>query len=111
MHWYETNPKLLEMERIAMSKAFPHFKLETLDDGRLYWISEITPGVYEIKFDEKLTYTVMAVCESNKAVRIYPVLPDCEDLVRMIGSKLLLDMDYAGNLYLKLDQYMEQNSL
>ena len=50
----------------------------------------------------------MAVCESNKAVCIYPVLPDCEDLVRMIGSKLLLDMDYAGNLYLKLNQYMEQ---
>lgn len=104
--WYEKDPELLDMEKLAMSKAFPHFTLDKLDDDRLYWIGEITPGIYETKFDEKLTYTVMAVYESCKAVRIYPVLPDCEDLVRMIGS--MLDMDYAGNLYLKLDQYMEQ---
>lgn len=106
--WYEINPELLEMEKLAMSKAFPHFTLDKLDDGRLYWIGEITSGIYETKFDEKLTYTVMAVYVSCKAVRIYPVLPDCEDLMRMIGGKLWFDRDDAGNLCLKLDQFMEQ---
>ena len=106
--WYEIDPELLEMEKIAMAKAFPHFTLDKLDDGRLYWIGEITPGIYETKFDEKLTYTVMAVYESCKAVRIYPVLPDCEDLMRMIGGKLWFNRDDAGNLCLKLEQFIEQ---
>lgn len=39
--WYEINPELLDIEKVAMSKAFPYFTLDKLDDGRLCWIGQI----------------------------------------------------------------------
>ena len=53
VRWYESNPILLEAEKAAMVKCFPNFKLGKLDDGRLYWEGELTPGVYETKFGRK----------------------------------------------------------
>ena len=44
--WYERDPELLQMEKMAMQMAFPNFKLDKLDDGRLYWVGDLTPGVY-----------------------------------------------------------------
>ena len=41
--WYESNPSLLEAEKMAMHKFFPNFTLDKLEDGRLYWIGELTP--------------------------------------------------------------------
>lgn len=114
--WYEIDPELLEMEKIAMSKAFPHFTLNKLDDGRLYWIGEITPGVYETKFNECLTYTVMAVYNNNHrggpyrermdgTVCIYPILPDANELINRMGFKhQLFKSDSANNLYINLGE-------
>ena len=106
--WYETNPSLLEGEKMAMNKFFPSFKLDKLNDGRLYWIGELSPGIYETKFGVKKTYTVMAVYNNNhpeqrmgSSVRIYPVLPDVQDLIDECGFRpyhLLRDSD--ENLYL-----------
>lgn len=106
--WYERDPELLEMEKIAMARAFPHFKLDKLDDGRLYWIGELTPGIYETKFNERLTYTVMAVYNNNhpqqvmgSSVRVYPVLPDVDDLIKKCGFRPYhLLRDSNENLYL-----------
>lgn len=106
--WYERDPELLEMEKIAMARAFPHFKLDKLDDGRLYWIGELTPGIYETKFNERLTYTVMAVYNNNhpqqvmgSSVRVYPVLPDVDDLINKCGFRPYhLLRDSNENLYL-----------
>ena len=106
--WYERDPELLEMEKIAMARAFPHFKLDKLDDGRLYWIGELTPGIYETKFNERLTYTVMAVYNNNhpqqvmgSSVRVYPVLPDVDDLINRCGFRPFhLLRDSSENLYL-----------
>ena len=106
--WYERDPELLEMEKIAMAKAFPNFTLDKLDDGRLYWIGELTPGIYETKFNERLTYTVMAVYNNNhpqqvmgSSVRVYPVLPDVEDLINRCGFRPFhLLRDSSENLYL-----------
>lgn len=108
--WYESDPSLLEAEKAAMRKFFPNFKLDKLDDGRLYWIGDLTPGIYETKFGESKTYTVMAVYNNNhpeqvmgSSVRIYPVLPDVDDLIREYGGSRPphhLLRDSSGNLYL-----------
>lgn len=106
--WFETNPSLLEGEKMAMNKFFPGFKLDKLDDGRLYWIGELSPGIYETKFGVKKVYTVMAVYNNNhpeqvmgSSVRIYPVLPDVQDLIDECGFKPYhLLRDSNDNLYL-----------
>lgn len=106
--WYEKNPMLLEAEKAAMAKCFPHFTLDKLDDGRLYWMGELTPGIYETKFDQRMTYTVMAVYNNNhpqqimgSSVRIYPVLPDVDDLIQKAGFRPFhLLRDSSDNLYL-----------
>ena len=108
--WYENDPELFELEKIAMARAFEGFELGKLDDGRLYWIGDVTPGVYETKFgrSERKTYTLMAVYEQNhphqrmgSSVHIYPVLPDVQDLIDFCGfrpSHLLVDSN--GQNYL-----------
>lgn len=110
--WYEIETELLEVEKIAMSNTFPHFKLETLDDGRLYWIGDITPGIYETKFNERLSYRIMVVYNNNHSVnsqqentsstvRVYPILPDVDELINRIGFKhQLFRIDSANHLYL-----------
>lgn len=106
--WYESNPTLLEAEKAAMAKCFPNFELGKLDDGRLYWMGELAPGVYETKFGRKKSYYVMAVYQNNhpnqqmgSSVYVYLVQPDVEDIVRECGfrpSHLLRDT--AGEVYL-----------
>lgn len=106
--WYETNPMLLEAEKAAMAKCFPHFTLGRLEDGRLYWIGELTPGVYETKFGTRKSYYVMAVYQNNhpqqmmgSSVYVYLIKPDVDDIVRECGfrpSHLLHDT--AGAAYL-----------
>ncbi len=106
--WYENDPALLEAEKAAMHKCFPEFTLDKLDDGRLYWMGELAPGIYETKFHKKMTYTVMAVYNNNhpqqvmgSSVRIYPVLPDVDELVAMCGFRPYhLLRDSKDNLYL-----------
>ena len=95
--WYENDPELLEMERVAMSRAFNDFELDILDDGRLYWLGTVTPGIYETKFGVSRSYTLMAVYQQNhphqqmgSSVYVYPLLPDvdelCEELKRETGQ-------------------------
>lgn len=106
--WYEREPELLEMEKVAMNKAFPGFTLDRLDDGRLYWIGDLTPGVYETKFGQRLTYTVMAVYNNNhpqqvmgSSVRVYPVSPTIDELINLCGFRPFhLLRDSVDNLYL-----------
>ena len=106
--WYERDPGLLEMEKVAMSKAFPGFTLDKLDDGRLYWIGTLTPGIYETKFGQRFDYSVMAVYNNNhpqqimgSSVRVYPVLPDVDELIRRCGFRPYhLLRDSSNNLYL-----------
>ena len=106
--WYENDPALLEAEKAAMHKCFPDFTLDKLDDGRLYWMGELRPGIYETKFHKKMTYTVMAVYNNNhpqqvmgSSVRIYPVLPDVDELIDMCGFRPYhLLRDSKDNLYL-----------
>jgi len=109
-HWYELDPKLLKAEKDAMAMAFNGFTLGKLDDGRLYWIGDVTPGVYETKFgiQNRITYKLMAVYQNNhphqqmgSSVFVYPISPDVDELIDFCGfrpSHLLLDS--ANEYYL-----------
>lgn len=106
--WYETNPQLLALERIAMQKAFPNFKLEKIDDGRMAWIGKLNVGVYETKFHQPMEYHVMALYMNNhphaqmgSSVRVYPILPNVQELIDKCGFRpyhLLVDSN--NDLYL-----------
>lgn len=92
--WYENDPELLEMEKIAMARAFNNFELGQLDDGRLYWIGTVSPGVYETKYGMKREYSLMAVYQQNhphaqmgSSVYVYPLLPDAEELMEELYKK------------------------
>lgn len=106
--WYETNPQLLALERVAMNRAFPNFKMEKLDDGRLAWIGKLNIGAYESKFHQPMEYHVMALYMNNhphaqmgSSVRVYPVLPDVQELINKCGFRPFhLLTDSNGDLYL-----------
>ena len=106
--WYEENPTLLAMEKIAMERNFPQFTLDKLDDGRLCWVGILEPGVYESKFGEKRQYHVMAVYDNNhpnqkmgSSVKVYPLMPDVDELIESAGFRPYhLLVDSVGNLYL-----------
>lgn len=107
-HWYEENPALLEMEQLTMSRNFPQFQLEKLDDGRLCWVGTLEPGIYESKFGKKRQYLLMAVYDNNhphqqmgSSVRVYPVDPDVDELIEQAGFRPYhLLVDSFDNLYL-----------
>lgn len=104
--WYEKNPDLLRMEQLAMSRNFPQFRLDKLDDGRLCWIGKLEPGIYESKYKRKLEYHIMAVYNNNhpnqemgSSVRVYPLVPDIDEIFQMGGfvpSHLIRDENGDG---------------
>lgn len=106
--WYEKDPALLEMEKIAMKRAFPNFELEKLDDGRMAWVGKLNIGVYESKFHEPMEYHVMALYQYNhpnqqmgSSVRIYPIFPDVNELIDKCGFRPYhLLRDSNNELYL-----------
>ena len=116
--WYDNNPTLLAMEKIAMERNFPQFKLDKLDDGRLCWIGVIDPGIYESKFGEKRQYHLMAVYDNNhphqqmgSSVRVYPLMPDVDELIQMAGFRPYhLLQDSVGNLYLCTNEAGDQKT-
>lgn len=114
--WYDSNPTLLAMEKIAMERNFPQFRLEKLDDGRLCWVGAIEPGIYESKFGVKRQYHLMAVYDNNhphqqmgSSVRVYPLMPDVDELVEMAGFwPYHLLQDAVGNRYLCTNEAGDQ---
>lgn len=114
--WYESNPTLLTMEKLAMARNFPQFKLEKLDDGRICWIGTLEPGIYESKFGRKMEYCVMAVYDNNhphqqmgSSVRVYPVMPDVDELIEIAGFQPYhLLLDDVGNRYLCTNEADDQ---
>lgn len=114
--WYESNPTLLTMEKIAMERNFPQFTLDKLDDGRLCWVGMLEPGIYESKFGEKRQYHVMAVYDNNhphqqmgSSVRVYPLMPDVDEIVEMAGFQPFhLLRDENENVYLCTNEAGDQ---
>ena len=101
--WYEKDPGLLSAEKAAMTHAFPHFTLETLEDGRLAWIGELNIGVMG-----DTSWNIMAVYNNNhpqqvmgSSVRVYLVEPDIQEVINGMGwqpTHLLRDSN--NQLYL-----------
>lgn len=116
--WYDSDPTLLAMEKIAMQRNFPQFRLEKLDDGRLCWIGVIEPGIYESKFGVKRQYHLMAVYDNNhphqqmgSSVRVYPLMPDVNELIEMAGFRPYhLLKDSVDNLYLCTNEASDQKT-
>lgn len=114
--WYEADPTLLTMEKIAMERNFPQFSLDKLDDGRLCWVGVLEPGVYESKFGQKRQYHVMAVYDNNhpnqkmgSSVKVYPLMPDVDELIASCGFRPFhLLKDSVGNLYLCTNEARDQ---
>ncbi len=114
--WYEANPTLLTMEKIAMARSFSQFTLDRLDDGRLCWVGVLEPGVYESKYGEKRQYHVMAVYDNNhpnqkmgSSVKVYPLMPDIQEIIKSCGfTPLHLLSDEVGNVYLCTNEAGDQ---
>lgn len=103
-YWYERNPQLLEAEKGAMAQFFPGFRLEKLDDGRLYWVGNVNP-----RGKAGGTWTLMAIYEHDhpnnharygSSVRVYTVKPDLNELCRAAGTLPHVLRDGRGDLYL-----------
>lgn len=114
--WYEQNPTLLTMEKIAMQRNFPQFTLDRLDDGRICWVGMLEPGIYESKYGVKRQYHLMAVYDNNhpnqqmgSSIRVYPLMPDVDELIQMAGFRPFhLLKDNVGNLYLCTNEASDQ---
>lgn len=114
--WYEMNPTLLTMEKLAMQNNFPQFTLDKLDDGRICWVGVLEPGIYESKFGQKRQYHVMAVYDNNhpnqrmgSSVKVYPLMPDVDELIEMCGFRPYhLLVDPVGNRYLCTNEAGDQ---
>lgn len=82
--WYEKSPMLLEAEKEVMRQNYPDFKLDKLDDGRLFWYGQVKSTMFE-----DITYTLMVVYNSNhpswvmgSSIRIYLIDPDDDSYLR-----------------------------
>lgn len=114
--WYDANPTLLTMEKIAMECNFPQFTLDKLDDGRLCWLGVLEPGIYESKFGEKRQYHIMAVYDNNhpnqrmgSSVKVYPIMPDVDEMIESCGFRPFhLLRDDVGNSYLCTNEAGDQ---
>lgn len=107
-HWYELNPTLFEAEKLAMSKLFPQFTLDKLDDGRLCWIGKISSSELKGEYNTLVVYdnNHPHCCEEYSSVKIYPVFPDIDE---MLGTWFPASMiikwtlkDAEGNKYMRL---------
>lgn len=103
-YWYERNPELLEAEKAAMQQFFPQFKLQKLEDGRLYWVGTLNP-----RGKAGGTWTLMAIYQhdhpnnndaNGSSVRIYSIKPDLDELYRAAGALPHVIFDEAQHLYM-----------
>ena len=102
--WYEADEKLLEAEKIAMEKYFPLFKLDKLEDGRLFWYGTIMPELIgNTEWNLRLVYCNNYSNDSyGGLIRVYCEKPKLNELAATFLStynKILphLDIDKEGN--------------
>ncbi|GET34482.1 hypothetical protein PbJCM13498_33450 [Prolixibacter bellariivorans] len=88
--WYDNDPDLLQEEKLAMARFFPKFKMEKLEDGRLFWHGAVKTKVlnpdnewylqviYQNNHPDNSTY--------GGSIRVYSVDPDLEELAAEVGG-------------------------
>lgn len=114
--WYENNPELLELEKRMMVISFPQFKLEKLDDGRLYWIGSINTDIGEEYRYKENEYTFMMVYSpiypnhsAGCPLKTYIIKPEVKDILADIGFfPFTLLKDSTGEKYIDFCDYNEE---
>lgn len=102
-YWYERDPDLFELEKIAMASFFPSFRLEKLGDGKLSWIGTLNPSGVSGGI-----WTVMALYENNHpnnstyggSIKIYPIRPNLNELRVAVEKLPHVLSDSSGELYI-----------
>lgn len=89
MEWYQTNPKLQELEIKRMKKLYPDAKWGYLPNGRMYWTNIINLVI----FGKEKEWTLLAVYDSNhphkkwgESVKVYPVIPNYIEIQDMVNN-------------------------
>lgn len=88
--WYENDPGLLKEEKNAMKRFFPKFKLDKLDDGRLYWYGAVKPKV----LSEDSEWYLQVIYQNNHpdnstyggSIRVYTIEPDLNKMFKELGG-------------------------
>jgi len=102
--WYEHDKELLQEEKRAMARFFPDFRLDKLDDGRLYWYGYVKPGV--LNPDEK--WYLQVIYQNNHpdnstyggSIRVYSIEPDLNKMFNEIGGIPHTLIDEHNNKYI-----------
>lgn len=102
--WYNLNPVLLTMEKIAMQRIFPQFTLDKLDDGRMCWLGSIKVEGREIDYHLLVVYAPNhPFCyKEYSSIRIYPILPDGEEIINSTKETSGFLKDDCENMFLEL---------
>ena len=87
--WYDADPELLEEEKNAMRRFFPHFQLDQLDDGRLFWHGTIKTKV----LNPDNSWYLQVVYQNNHpdnstyggSIRVYSIDPDLDEMHQELG--------------------------
>ena len=103
-YWYERDPQLFADEKEAMTRYFPQFRLERLDDGRMAWNGvlapdNLTPGarwylqvVYDHNHPNNSSY--------GGSIKVYSIEPDLDAVYRNLGGIPHILRDYSGAIYI-----------
>jgi len=102
--WYEHDPELLELEKSAMRRFFPRFKLDKLDDGRFFWHGSIKTRVLSPDNDWYLQVVYQNNHPDNSSfggsIRVYSIDPDLEELFEELGSIPHILRDEGNHIYI-----------
>lgn len=87
VEWYQTNPKLKELEIKAMMDIKPDAKYGYMPDGKMYWTIRLQPVVVGKRKD----WTFLAVYDSDHpqqrwggSVKYYPAKPNYSEMLKML---------------------------
>ena len=100
MEWYQSNPRLQEAEIEAMNKLYPDAKWGYSSNGRMYWTIIIHPVI----FGEEKEWVLLAVYEfyhphKGASVRVYPVKPNYNEMMKMIEISSVTPKDRIPNIF------------
>lgn len=87
VEWYQSNPKLQELEIKAMMDIKPDTKWGYMPDGKMYWTIRLQPVVVGKRKD----WTFLAIYDSDHpqqrwggSVKYYPVKPNYGEMLAML---------------------------
>ena len=87
--WYSRDQRIYALEIEAMASLYPNARMGFLKNGSMYWIVRICPNIDK----ERKNWTLLAIYDKDHpsmkrggSVSIYPVLPNYEEMLRLINN-------------------------